>query len=159
TELEASVVGRFLGNLGRCVITDKQPFPAPCALFFTGEMLVTVGQGDGIGGRNQECALSAVRVIQGQKRIVIGCVDTDGTDGPGGHFDDEAAAQGITTLSGGIVDSYTFEEAFVKGISLVDALKTHGTSQALWKLDCGVWATQNISVQDLVVVLVMAEEA
>jgi glycerate-2-kinase len=159
TELEASVMGRFLGNLGRCVITDKQPFPAPCALFFTGEMLVTVGQGDGIGGRNQECALSAARLIQGQKRIVIGCVDTDGSDGPGGHFDDDAAAKGVTVLSGGIVDGYTFEEAFVKGISIVDALKNHGTSEPLWKLDCGVWATQNISVQDLVVVLVMPEDA
>ena len=157
TELEASVMGRFFGHLGRCVVTDKQPFPAPCALFFTGEMLVTVGQGDGIGGRNQESALSAVRVIQNQHRIVIGCVDTDGTDGPGGHFDDDAAAQGITTLSGGIVDSHTFVEAFEKGVDINAALKNHATSQALWKLNCGVWATQNISVQDLVVVLIMPE--
>jgi glycerate-2-kinase len=156
-EVEASVMGRFFGYLARCVISDKQPFPAPCALFFTGEMLVTVGDGDGIGGRNQESALSSARLIQNQKRIVIGCVDTDGTDGPGGHFDDEAAAKGITTLSGGIVDGYTFAEAFEKGIDIGAALKNHGTSQPLWKLNCGVWATQNISVQDLIVVLVMSE--
>jgi glycerate-2-kinase len=156
-ELEASVMGRFFGLLGKNVINSKQPFPAPCALFFSGEMLVTVGKGDGIGGRNQESALSAATAIQGNTRIVIGCVDTDGTDGPGGHFDDDAAAKGITTLSGGIVDGFTTTEALEKGVSITEALKNHGTSQPLWKLNCGVWATQNISVQDLVVVLVMPE--
>jgi glycerate-2-kinase len=154
-ELEASVMGRYFGLLGRCVVNEGQPFPAPCALFFTGEMLVTVGKNGGVGGRDQECALSAAVLVKDQKQIVIGCVDTDGTDGPGGYFDDEAAAQGVKALSGGIVDGYTMGEAATAGVNIDAALKTHATSQALWKLKCGIWATQNISVQDLVVVLVM----
>jgi glycerate-2-kinase len=158
-ELEASVMGRFFGLLGKTVIHEGQPFPAPCALFFTGEMLVTVGKGSGIGGRDQECALSAAAVIQNQNRIVIGSVDTDGTDGPGGHFDDDAAARGITTLAGGIVDGCTFAEAAEKKIDIPGGLKNHSSSQPLWKLDSGIWATQNISVQDLAVVLVMPPHA
>jgi glycerate-2-kinase len=156
-ELEASVMGRFFGLLGRCVTDEGQPFSAPCALFFTGEMLVTVGKDGGIGGRDQECALSSAVIIKNQKRIVIGCVDTDGTDGPGGVFDDKAAALGIKALSGGIVDGYTVQEADTKGLNVGAALKSHATSLPLWKLDSGIWATQNISVQDLVVVLVMGE--
>jgi glycerate-2-kinase len=157
-ELEASAMGRSLGHLGISAVNEGKPLPAPCALFFTGEMLVTVGKGDGIGGRDQECALSAAGVIQNQTQIVIGSVDTDGTDGPGGHFDEDAAARGITTLAGGIVDGCTLAEAAEKKVDIAGALKNHGTSAPLWKLDCGIWATQNISVQDLAVVLVMPAE-
>ena len=35
------------------------------------------------------------------------------------------------------------------GIDLQNALKTHGTSEPLWKLGCGVWATANVSALDL----------
>ncbi|MGD9560272.1 MAG: DUF4147 domain-containing protein [Oscillospiraceae bacterium] len=153
-EMEAGVMGRFFAMLGRTVAELGQPFPAPCALFFTGEMLVTVGKGGGVGGRNQEAALSAALVLQGKSGIVVGCVDTDGTDGPGGHFDDDAAKAGVYVLSGGVVDTDTWREAQEKGIDMAAALKAHATSKALWGLDSGVWATQNISVQDLVVVLV-----
>jgi hypothetical protein len=43
-------------------------------------------------------------------------------------------------------------------VNIAAALKTHATSSALWKLNSGIWATQNISVQDLAVVLVMPEK-
>jgi len=154
-ELEASVMGRFFGLLGNCASGEGQPFPAPCALFYTGEMLVTVGKESGVGGRNQECALTAAKTLAGNRQVVIGCVDTDGTDGPGGYFCDEASKLGVTALTGGIVDGFTVSEAQEKGVDIAKGLKTHGTSLPLWQLGCGVWATQNISVQDLVVVLVM----
>lgn len=38
-------------------------------------------------------------------------------------------------------------------------IKFFVTSNALWKLNSGVWTTQSISVQDLVVVLVMDHNA
>jgi len=155
--LEASVMGQFFGLLGNCAANEGQPFPAPCALFYTGEMLVTVGQEGGVGGRDQECALSAVQALAGNRRAVLGCVDTDGTDGPGGHFCDEATDMGITALSGGLVDGFTLQEAQEKDADLISALKTHGSSLPLWQLNCGIWATQNISVQDLVVLLVLPE--
>ena len=69
-------------------------------------MLVTVGQENGIGGRNREWALSAAR-IAGIEHIVMGAVDSDGTDGgkpvrPGATY---------PTLAGGLVDGFTFAEA------------------------------------------------
>ena len=39
-------------------------------------------QGKGRGGRNQELAFSAMKVIAGQKDIAIFSVGSDGTDGP-----------------------------------------------------------------------------
>ncbi len=44
-----------------------------------------------MGGRNQEYALSAALRIAGSKNVVMGRVDTDGTDGPGGCFAADAA--------------------------------------------------------------------
>jgi glycerate-2-kinase len=158
-ELEASATGRFFGLMGKCIVSEGQPFPAPCAIFYTGEMLVTVGNGTGVGGRNQECAVSAARVIQNENHLVVASVDTDGTDGPGGDFDEDASAQGVTVLSGGIVDGYTMGEAQEKGVDMITPLQTHGTSQPLWKLNCGLQVSQNISLQDLLVMLVMPPKA
>ena len=102
-----------------------------------------------------DLAIAASTVLFGSKRIVIATADTDGTDGPGGRFDEDAWNQGCHTLTGGIVDGYLLEEAKERGVDVQNALKTHATSKALWQLDSGIWATQNISVQDLIVVLIM----
>lgn len=156
--MPADVMGRFFGNMAKLVDEEGEPFRAPCAMFYTGEMLVTVGKGGGVGGRNQEFALSAASVIGGNPRIIIGAADTDGTDGPGGSFCEEATAMGVAALSGGVVDGFTMKEAPKKGVNVMKALETHSTSEALWKLGSGLWATQNISLQDVVVVLVQARE-
>ncbi len=157
--LESSQIGWFMANMAMNSDDDDMPFKAPCALFRTGETVVTVGKSDGVGGRNQEFALMAGLRLAGRERIAVGAVDTDGTDGPGGVFDEEAAAQGIKCLAGGICDGYTFQEAREQGIDLDEVLRNHDTSAALWKLDSGVVATQNISLQDLCVVLVQGKEA
>ena len=41
-----------------------------------------------------------------------------------------------------------------KGIDLQNALKTHGTSEPLWKIGCGVWATANVSALDLRIIYI-----
>lgn len=152
--LKADNVGRLFGNMANLCSTENEPFSGPCALFFTGEMLVSVGKNGGVGGRNQECALTAATVIAGNPRVIVGAADTDGTDGPGGFFHEDASRMGIHALSGGIVDGYTMQEAAEKGIDVKQALETHSTSAALWQLDSGLWATQNISLQDIVVALI-----
>jgi post-segregation antitoxin (ccd killing protein) len=53
------------------------------------------------------------------------------------------------------VDGYTVEEAAAQGVDVSAALRTHAASAALWKLRSGVWATQNISVNDIILLLVM----
>ena len=153
-QAEASQAGYTLADIAKTVEKDGTPFTPPCALLSSGELLVTVGEEHGIGGRNQEFALAAARRIRGSQRIVVGAVDTDGTDGPGGQFwADEGAS--IPCLGGGLVDGYTAQEAETAGIDLHAALRRHNTSQALWALDCGVHIDQNISLGDLDVILIM----
>lgn len=151
--IEASQAGIYAATIARTIEQTGQPFEPPCALFSSGEMIVTVGKETGIGGRNQEFALSAARRICGSQNIVIGSVDTDGTDGPGTQFSDGSTA--IPCLAGGIVDGTTVQQARKLGIDIEAELKRHNTTLPLWKLNSGVLASPNISLIDLTVVLVM----
>jgi len=151
--VEARDAGLYVASIARTIERTGGPFEPPCALFGSGELVVTVGNERGMGGRNQEFALSAARGIAGSRGIIVGSVDTDGTDGPGAQFAD--AADDALCLSGGIVDGTAFDEAGKAGIDIAHTLKTHDTSPALRKLSSGVVATPNISLIDLTVVLVM----
>ena len=155
TFVDAAAAGTLISRMAMNVEAEGMPFKAPCMLMLTGEMVVAVNGESGIGGRNQEFAVSAAEVIKGSRRIVTAAVDTDGTDGPGGSFHPEAHRLGCDCLAGGMVDGYTAEEAKVHGLDLQSALQKHDTSRFLWEMDCGIWAEHNISIQDLIVVLVM----
>lgn len=151
---EAHQAGTFLAAICRTIERSGQPVEPPCALFTSGEVVVTVGNEEGIGGRNQEYALSAALGISGSKNTVIASVDTDGTDGPGTQF--FTGPDGMPhCLAGGIVDGETVAEAREAGISLDEEMKRHNTSPVLWKLENGVMATPSISLVDLTVALVM----
>ena len=67
-----------------------------------GELLVTVGKDGGMGGRNQEFAVSAAVEIEGCRHVIVGAVDSDGTDGPGHQFVE--GRDEVPVLAGGIVD-------------------------------------------------------
>lgn len=127
-----------------------EPFKAPVVLMSSGENLVTVGKETGVGGRNQEYCIAAATYIEGDESIVFGAVDTDGTDGPGGLKLDGAPY----CLAGAIVDGYTVKEAKEQAIDLEYAMKTHGTSEALWKLGCGVSAESCVSALDLRIIYI-----
>jgi len=114
---------------------------------------VTVGQEKGIGGRNQEYAVAAAIRIAGSEHIVVGAVDTDGTDGPGPQFAE--GSDEIPSLAGAVVDGLTLQRAGELGIDLREELRHHNTTPALCRLDSGVVATHNISLNDLGVTLIM----
>lgn len=149
-EAEASQAGFVDGNMALCCERMGEPFCAPIVLMSSGENLVTVGKESGVGGRNQEYCLGAALKISGSEKIVIGAVDTDGTDGPGGFCYDGAP----NCLSGAIIDGFTVADAKEKNIDLWEALKTHGTSEPLWKLDCGVEAVTGVSALDLRIIFI-----
>ena len=149
-EAEAREAGLVDGNMALCCERLGEPFKPPVVLMSSGENVVTVGKECGVGGRNQEYCLAAAMKIAGSKSVVIGAVDTDGTDGPGGFVYENAPS----CLAGAVVDGYTIDEAKEKGIDLQNALKTHGTSEPLWRLDCGVWATANVSALDLRIIYI-----
>ena len=52
-------------------------------------------------------------------------------------------------------DNEEFAAAKAAGINLEEMLKTHGTSEGLWKLGCGVSAVASVSALDLGVILIM----
>jgi len=148
---EAAEAGKVVSSIALTVQNMGQPFKAPCVLISAGELVVTVGNETGVGGRNQEfCVAAAIKIVDSEK-IVFGAVDTDGTDGPGGLELDGAP----DCLSGAIVDGYTLREADKRGIDLAAAIRTHGTSAPLWQLGCGIHAHRSISALDLRVVAIM----
>lgn len=78
---EARDVGRLLSGILFDVIENGLPLPPPAALVAGGETTVTM-RGDGVGGRNQELALSAAVGIAGLKNAYVASIGTDGIDGP-----------------------------------------------------------------------------
>jgi glycerate-2-kinase len=156
--VEAREAGRMTAFIARTIEKTGQPVEPPLALFSSGEMVVTVGKETGMGGRNQEYCVAAASAIAGSKNVVMASVDSDGTDGPGCQFC-EQELDGVTCLAGGIVDGDTAREANQQGVDLVEAQKRHNTSPALHKLDSGVVATPNISINDLTVTLIMARDS
>ena len=152
-QVEAADSGAMVAQIARTCESYKTPFKGPTALISKGEMLVTVGDQKGVGGRNQEYCVAAIKWLDGSEKVVMAGADTDGTDGPGGF--DKVMSGVPECLAGGIVDGYTFKEAAEKGVDLIEALKTHGTSEALWKLGSGISAEHNISICDLNVTLIM----
>lgn len=149
-QAEAREAGFVDASIALCSERSGEPFKAPVVLMSSGENVVTVGKESGIGGRNQEYCIAAATRIAGSKSIVFGAVDTDGTDGPGG-FKHPGAPQ---CLAGAVVDGYTVEQARNAGIDLFEALKTHGTSEPMWKLNCGVDAESNVSALDLRIIYI-----
>ena len=154
--IEAGQAGIYMASIGNTVEQRGQPIEPPCALFSSGEMIVTVGREKGIGGRNQEFVLSAALKIDGSKNIVIGSIDTDGTDGPGVQFTENL--EEVPCLAGGIVDGQTLEASRTAGIDIGEELKHHNTTPVLWKLNSGIAATPNISLLDLTVALIMGRD-
>lgn len=155
---DASSISKLMCSVAKLVDEEGSPFDSPCVMIYTGEALVAVGGQGGVGGRNQEMALTAACALDGRHNIVFGAVDTDGTDGPGGWINEEAEAAGVRILCGGLVDGYTAEIARQRGVDMEQALRSHATSDALWRLDSAIVATQNISINDLVLVLVLDRE-
>ncbi|MDI6794776.1 MAG: MOFRL family protein [bacterium] len=86
-----------------------RPIPPPACVISGGETTVTI-KGSGIGGRNQEFALSAALEIDGLEEVVILGGGTDGTDGP-------------TEAAGAIVDGHTVSRAGKLGLEAEDYLR------------------------------------
>ncbi len=78
---EARYVGSFLAAIARQINFSDEPQSKPACIVIGGETTVTV-RGDGLGGRNQELALGAVKELAGLKNTLLLTLATDGGDGP-----------------------------------------------------------------------------
>ena len=118
-----------------------RPVDPPAAILSGGETTVTVSEGAGTGGPNQEFALrAAIELADGGTRAVLCAVDTDGLDGP-------------TDAAGAIVDGDTVGE----GHRARSALAAHDAYGYLDGRDSLVrTGPTGTNVNDLRVVLVPA---
>jgi len=142
SDVEAKAVGETLAYIANEIEVYGRPLKPPALLICGGEVVVSVGGKKGVGGRNQELALSAAVRISGSRNTVIASADSDGTDGP-------------TDAAGGIVDGYTMDRAKDLGLSLMDELEEHNSYTVLSKLgDLIYTGARGTNVQDLRLVYV-----
>lgn len=80
-EGETSEAAVFHCAVAREVRASGRPIKAPACLISGGETTVTL-RGNGLGGRNQEFALSAAIALEGIPGVLAFSGGTDGTDGP-----------------------------------------------------------------------------
>lgn len=101
-EGEAKHVGAVLASIAKEVLESGNPVSKPVAIIAGGETTVTV-VGEGVGGRNQELALSAALRLRGSHTITFASFSTDGVDGP-------------TDAAGAIADGKTTERGEKLGL-------------------------------------------
>ena len=78
---EARQAGIFMASIAKELTAVNSPMRSPSCMVVGGETTVTL-TGDGLGGRNQELALSAVTHLDGLSNIMLITLATDGEDGP-----------------------------------------------------------------------------
>ena len=113
--------------------------------FLAGGETVVQLTGKGLGGRNQELALSAAIGISGISGAAVFSVGSDGTDGP-------------TDAAGGYVDYTTAAELKAHSIEIFDVLQNNDAYHALQKVD-GLIITgpTGTNVNDVAVALLKAK--
>lgn len=132
---QAKEAGSFLASIA-CEHRDEN-----LAVICGGETVVQI-IGSGLGGRNQELALSAAEGIEGLKQACVFSIGSDGTDGP-------------TDAAGGYVDQNSAGILREKGIRIPEVLQENDSYHALQMCD-GLLITgpTGTNVNDLSVVLI-----
>ena len=110
---EAREAGSVLASIARTHARDGKNL----AFLMGGETVVHL-RGRGLGGRNQEIALSAALGIEGLSNALVFSVGSDGTDGP-------------TDAAGGVVGGETAKMLWERGIDPVQSLKDNDAYHAL----------------------------
>ncbi len=145
--LSSSIVGetkeaaRFHAAIAKEVISSGNPIPKPACLISGGETTVTI-KGHGLGGRNQEFALSGALEINGIEKVVLLSGGTDGTDGP-------------TDASGAIADHTTITRARSMGLDAKAHLENNDAYPFFKKLgDLLITGPTRTNVMDVRILLV-----
>ena len=136
---EAREAGSFLASIARTHAGSGKSL----AFLAGGEAVVHL-TGKGLGGRNQEIALSAAAGIAGLNNAVVFSVGSDGTDGP-------------TDAAGGIADGGTAAALSAKGLRIHEVLAENDAYHALKAVDgLIITGATGTNVNDVSVVLIKA---
>ncbi|MBM3146143.1 MAG: glycerate kinase [Chloroflexi bacterium] len=112
---EARQIGPALAAIARQIVETGDPIPQPACIIAGGETTVTLnspspremrefGGEVGLGGRNQELALSAVADLAGLQDVFLIAMATDGDDG-------------LTDAAGAVVSGETSSQANLRGLN------------------------------------------
>ncbi len=112
---QAKEAGSFLASILKTHAGDGKP-----QAFIAGGETVVKLTGRGLGGRNQEIALSAAAGIAGIQNAAVFSVGSDGTDGP-------------TDAAGGYADGDTVSELLEHGLTVDAVLQDNDAYHALEK--------------------------
>lgn len=142
-EGESKELGRTFVSIAKEIIINKRPLKTPCAIISGGETTIKLDGDYGMGGPNQEFALSAALYLEDLKDTVIVGLDTDGTDGP-------------TQIAGAIADSSSTCMAKKLGISLQHELDWHNSTEVFEKMgDAIITGPTETNVYDLKFLLIL----
>jgi glycerate-2-kinase len=119
-EMEAKSMGRLLASVARDHTRHGNVVLRSGAVIIGGETTVQV-KGEGIGGRNQETALSAVEPIADLDGCVITTLGTDGIDGN-------------SKAAGAVTDGRTAQRAELRGMNSRDFLSRNDSYHFFRKL-------------------------
>lgn len=138
---EAKEVAHVLSSIVIEIKKSMNPLDVPAAIIAGGETSVTV-HGNGLGGRNQELALSFAIDIEGVHGIAMIAYATDGRDGP-------------TDAAGASVVSGTAERAKAMGLQPELYLKNNDAYNFFNKLGALIKVgPTNTNVNDIILILV-----
>jgi glycerate-2-kinase len=141
-EGEAKHVGKVLAAVAREIAVSGNPVHQPAGIVAGGETTVAV-TGKGLGGRNQELALSAALQLKNVEACVIASLSTDGVDGP-------------TDAAGAIVDGYTLRRAAQLGLEPEKFLFDNDSYRFFSKLgDLILTGQTGTNVNDISVIVVL----
>ena len=141
-EGEARHVGVMLASIALEVSVSGNPVPKAAGIIAGGETTVTV-TGKGLGGRNQEIPLAAVRNLKGMNGVVVASLSTDGVDGP-------------TDAAGAIVDGKTLDRAAKLGLTPEEYLGENDSYHFFSKLgDLIFTGPTGTNVNDVSVIVVL----
>jgi len=141
-EGEARHVGTMLSAIANEIAKSGNPVAKPAGIIAGGETTVTV-VGKGLGGRNQEIALSAAKKLSEIEGAVIASLSTDGVDGP-------------TDAAGAVVDGKTIAKAHSMGLNPEKFLAENDSYRFFEKLgDLIFTGPTRTNVNDISVIIVL----
>ncbi len=141
-EGEARKVGKTLAEIAQQISRSEKLARKPTGVILGGETTVTV-KGEGMGGRNQEQALSAALNMKQTENCVISCLSTDGVDGP-------------TDAAGAIVDDYTLQRAKQTGLHAMKFLADNDSYSFFSRLgDLIVTGQTGTNVNDISLIILL----
>ncbi len=141
-EGEARYMGTILASVANEFNAPGNPQPRPVGLIAGGETTVMV-TGKGLGGRNQELAMSAALKFTNAGTVVLASLSTDGVDGP-------------TDAAGAIVDGDTITRAAKLKLNPNEFLANNDSYHFFSKLgDLVFTGPTGTNVNDISVIILM----